>query len=384
MKLAKIFITELLAALIVSIGLFFSKLATPISIILMLVVLAAVALNYYAKLNTKLTAYVVALIMPFILYFDLNKVMTILFKQIPNLWLVWTVIFFALYAVVSIPLIKAVYSFIQNLIGRLVVIVVTTFAFLFQSYLKVPHHPVLTDVFNTQIASVFAIVAASYFIVKEWGLAYSLNVKFGPTSKLNIFFLAVIVLCSVWYIFSTSFIQISTSLFAAFFDWNFSLFDFSWLAAVQALQAGVFEETFRYLILIAIIFAFRNNQNRVLISVVGSAVVFSLMHLSNLMTSSLENVLIQLVYVLGWGILAPTLYLYTGQFWLIVVLHFITDFLQFSRSSLAMVGNTAGLSTILGFTVGVPVLIAIVCLASKLTRATMNMHALELIGMKTK
>lgn len=380
MKLTKTFIAELLATLIISMGLFFSKLATPVSIVLLLVVLAAIVLNHYVKLNTKLAAYVVAVIMPFILYFDLNKVMTILFKQVPNLWLLWTVVFFALYAVIPIPVIKIAYNFIQNIIGRLVVIVVTTFAFLFQSYLKVPHHPVLTDVFHTQIASILAMVVASYFIVKEWGLTYKLNVKFGSTSKLNIFLLAAIVLCSVWYIFSSSFVQVSTSLFDAFFNWDFSLFDFSWLAAVQAVQAGIFEELFRYLVLIAIIFAFRNNKNLVPISVVGTAIVFSLMHLSNLMTSSLDNVLIQMIYVLGWGLLAPTLYLYTGQFWLIVVLHFITDFLQFSRSSLAMVGETAGIGTILGFTVGVPVIIAAICLASKTIRTTMSKHALEMIG----
>lgn len=380
MKLAKTFVAELLSTLIISIGLCISKLATPVSIILILVVLVAITLNYYAKLNTKLVAYITALIVPFILYFNLNKLMTILFKQFQNLWILWTIIFIALYAVILVPMIKATYSSIKNLFGRLIIIVATTFALLFESYIKVPNRPVLTNIFHTQVMSVFAIIVASYFIIREWKLPYRLNMKFGKMSKLNILFLVLIVLFSVWYILASSFVQISTNLVDGFFNWDFSLFDFSWLAAVQAVQAGVFEELFRYLILVAIVFAFRNSENLVFVSIIGTAVIFDLMHLSNLMTSSLDNVLIQLVYVLGWGLLAPTLYLYTGQFWLVVVLHFITDFLQFSRSALAMVGNTASLEIILVFTVGIPVVIAVICLASKSIRSTMKQHALALIG----
>ena len=56
----------------------------------------------------------------------------------------------------------------------------------------------------------------------------------------------------------------------------------TWASFCRALEAGVFKETNRYLTILALIVGFANSKYRVQITVIVSAVVFGLLHFTNL------------------------------------------------------------------------------------------------------
>lgn len=74
------------------------------------------------------------------------------------------------------------------------------------------------------------------------------------------------------------------------------------------------------------------RKNQLQFSVLISASIFSLSHVSNFLNSGLpfKNIMSQIIVSFGLGCFLAFLFLYTGKIWLNILVHFGIDFLTFS------------------------------------------------------
>lgn len=102
---------------------------------------------------------------------------------------------------------------------------------------------------------------------------------------------------------------------------------------LTAVAAGVGEETFfRFLLLGTLLAGFRHVRGQLNWAVGLSAVAFGLSHLANLTSQPVSTTLLQAVLALIVGGFYAVTYLYTGQLWLTMLMHFLFDWLAFGTS----------------------------------------------------
>lgn len=110
---------------------------------------------------------------------------------------------------------------------------------------------------------------------------------------------------------------------------------------LTAFEAGVAEETLcRFGSLGVCLYALRNFRWQILGAVLLTSALFGALHLGNLVEQPLAITILQTISAFGLGLYFAVVYLYTGQLWLAMLLHFLLDWLAFSTSgSTAMMGN---------------------------------------------
>lgn len=95
---------------------------------------------------------------------------------------------------------------------------------------------------------------------------------------------------------------------------------------MHALTAGIGEETiFRFGVLGVLLYALQNLKAKVPVAMIISAALFALAHLMNLAGQNLPITLLQMLSALGAGLFFACVYLYTGQLWLTMLMHFLID-----------------------------------------------------------
>lgn len=126
--------------------------------------------------------------------------------------------------------------------------------------------------------------------------------------------LAVYVIYLAFDIFQTGWLQ-----FDFHVQWNRRL-------VLTALEAGIAEETLcRFGILGALLYACRNLTQRVPIAIGLSALCFGLLHLPNAAVQKWDVTILQMIFAIGLGLYLAVVYLYTGQLWLTMLMHFFID-----------------------------------------------------------
>lgn len=143
--------------------------------------------------------------------------------------------------------------------------------------------------------------------------------------------LAAYVIYVAFDIFQTGWLQ-----FDFHVQWNRRL-------VLTALEAGIAEETLcRFGILGALLYAFRNLMQRVPAAVVISALCFGLLHLPNATVQKWDVTILQMIFAIGLGLYLAVVYLYTGQLWLTMLMHFFIDASIFCLTHHeTMVGSTS-------------------------------------------
>ncbi|MEW6607135.1 MAG: CPBP family intramembrane glutamic endopeptidase [bacterium] len=97
---------------------------------------------------------------------------------------------------------------------------------------------------------------------------------------------------------------------------------------IECLSVGFFEEVlFRGILLIVLVEKLEHVKGGTLISILISSLIFGLLHLVNLFDgATLGSALLQVGYSFLMGILWATLYLKTGNLWLVMILHAVYNF----------------------------------------------------------
>lgn len=323
--------------------------------------------------------WLMAIFLPYILCYTLNTIFFELFATFKELKIVFLIIFIVLFLVVLIPFITVIFPLLKNAIERIIGVITVTASLLMNCYFSIKFNMVLDTVLKSQFLAAIAIIILAYFFTKAWGFKYRANLKFQKSTNLRLFWLIAIIAFSIWYSFFGTFLLISDNFWNAIAHWDFNLFNFTWRSALMALEPAILEEIFRYLLLLIIVFALKDKKYCVPVSVILSAIIFSLMHFSNISSGNTSAIIVQVIYTLGLGILAPILYFYVGKLWLVIIIHFIIDFLQFSRSYLAL-AEVGYISTevYLAIIVLLPTMVAIIMMFGN-TRLVMNENAMRLL-----
>ena len=189
-------------------------------------------------------------------------------------------------------------------------------------------------VYDALIVALESFVLA-FFITKAWGLKFSWNLKFVKTSNFQLGSWLLLLGLMIWLIFFNTYLNIVDTWLEllSFWHWNNYEISYHFTADILAFSAtaGIGEETIRGLEIIALLYAMRNFKSRITSTVIISAILFSLIHLSGLNTItngtyySIDMIAQQLTYALGFGLIFGVFYLYTGKLWLGMLIHFLID-----------------------------------------------------------
>lgn len=107
----------------------------------------------------------------------------------------------------------------------------------------------------------------------------------------------------------------------------------TWDFTFSAFEAAVMEETlFRFAILGILFYAWRNLKQRLPLALVTSSILFGIVHLANYGLQEWSMTILQAVSATGIGLFFATVYVYTGQLWLAMLMHFLLDWTAFIAS----------------------------------------------------
>jgi len=117
----------------------------------------------------------------------------------------------------------------------------------------------------------------------------------------------------------------------AFFDGRANLTEPMYqvyLFFIECISVGFFEEiVFRGILLILLLKKFKNHQNKVLLSIVLSSIIFGLSHIFNIFYGlSFGDTMLQIMYSFLVGMLWAIMFLKTGNLWLTMLLHATFNF----------------------------------------------------------
>lgn len=127
-------------------------------------------------------------------------------------------------------------------------------------------------------------------------------------------------------------------LFSYYFSWHTP----SKMLTAKSFEAAVGEESLvRFGFLGACLYAMRNWKNRVCWAVIVSSLLFGLMHYFNLFDQHFDMTTVQAINAFLLGLFLSVVYLYTGQLWLTMLIHFLFDWTAFTVSGTStMAGHT--------------------------------------------
>ncbi|MEY8441986.1 CPBP family intramembrane glutamic endopeptidase [Lactobacillaceae bacterium 24-114] len=98
----------------------------------------------------------------------------------------------------------------------------------------------------------------------------------------------------------------------------------------QAFEAGLAEETlFRFGMLGVLFYAWRSFKQRLPLAIITSSILFGCAHLLNYGTQGLSLTTYQVLMATVLGIFFAVTYVYTGQLWLVMLMHFSIDWFSF-------------------------------------------------------
>ncbi|HJA47041.1 MAG TPA: CPBP family intramembrane metalloprotease [Candidatus Limosilactobacillus excrementigallinarum] len=151
---------------------------------------------------------------------------------------------------------------------------------------------------------------------------------------------------------------------------------------MQAFEAAVGEETLcRFGFLGCSLYAFRKFTNRIPYAVVLSSALFALIHYFNLFGQSFSMTTVQVLSAFSLGLFYAVVYLYTGQLWIPMLMHFLLDWTSFTASNSTMMSGNAGAMDWLTLVLQMILFIAItIWMMFGKRRHVMKRHADRLIG----
>lgn len=230
-----------------------------------------------------------------------------------------------------------------------------------------------------------AVGAVSYFIMvttvmRAWHLSWpGLKPQFGWGFSWWVLILLIVV--DIWFTIWNAY-GTGTNWKNMLFSYSISFNKPSLTLTMEALEAGIGEETMcRFGFLGCTLYLLKNVKHRVAWSVLISSVLFGAIHLFNLAGQHFDMTMVQIISAISMGAFFAVVYLYTGQLWLTMLMHFLIDWSAFTISgSSSMTGGTYPMDWItLAVEVVIFVGIAIWMMFGNRSKV-MERHADKLIG----
>lgn len=265
--------------------------------------------------------------------------------MVKPLVLVSSIVGIVLLLLVDIPVVVVNFPVVKNWFMRLFMIFILYLNYSYNVNRFLGTSGVIKAIIRSGVIIALATFILAFFITRAWQLKFQWNLKLGKSKSFQWLALILLLIFSVWFAFFNSFVTLAPSLadLLCFWQWDFSTFEVTLNSVLAAIEAGIFEETLRYLNLVILLVAMRNFKYRMIFAIVISSILFSLSHLGNLGISTflikfdLETTLQQVVYTFGAGMLFAVIYLYTGKLWLSISIHGLVDLIALSETPLTRI-----------------------------------------------
>lgn len=265
--------------------------------------------------------------------------------MVKPLVLVSSIVGIVLLLLVDIPVVVVNFPVVKNWFMRLFMIFILYLNYSYNVNRFLGTSGVIKAIIRSGVIIALATFILAFFITRAWQLKFQWNLKLGKSKNFQWLALILLLTFSVWFAFFNSFVTLAPSLadLLCFWRWDFSTFEVTLNSVLAAIEAGIFEETLRYLNLVILLVAMRNFKYRMIFAIVISSILFSLSHLGNLGISTflikfdLETTLQQVVYTFGAGMLFAVIYLYTGKLWLSISIHGLVDLIALSETPLTRI-----------------------------------------------
>lgn len=259
--------------------------------------------------------------------------------------LVSSIVGIVLLLLVDIPVVVVNFPVVKNWFMRLFMIFILYLNYSYNVNRFLGTSGVIKAIIRSGVIIALATFILAFFIAQAWQLKFQWNLKLGKNKNFQWLALILLLIFSVWFAFFNSFVTLAPSLadLLYFWQWDLSTFEVTLNSVLAAIEAGIFEETLRYLNLVILLVAMRNFKYRMIFAIVISSILFSLSHLGNLEISTflikfdLETTLQQVVYTFGAGMLFAVIYLYTGKLWLSISIHGLVDLIALSETPLTRI-----------------------------------------------
>lgn len=119
-----------------------------------------------------------------------------------------------------------------------------------------------------------------------------------------------------------------------------------WKALLLGMTPGITEEIFCRIIPLSIVMKSPNRKKLMLPSVLFSGLIFGLSHMINFFSGAdFVTTLFQVLYAAGTGLLFGLIYITTGNLWITVILHSITDVVFFLGADVQLTGGVLSQNT---------------------------------------
>lgn len=265
--------------------------------------------------------------------------------MVKPLVLVSSIVGVVLLLLVDIPVVVVNFPVVKNWFMRLFMIFILYLNYSYNVNRFLGTSGVIKAIIRSGVIIALATFILAFFITRAWQLKFQWNLKLGKSKNFQWLALILLLIFSVWFAFFNSFVTLAPSLadLLCFWQWDFSTFEVTLNSVLAAIEAGIFEETLRYLNLVILLVAMRNFKYRMIFAIVISSILFSLSHLGNLGISTflikfdLETTLQQVIYTFGAGMLFAVIYLYTGKLWLSISIHGLVDLIALSETPLTRI-----------------------------------------------
>lgn len=265
--------------------------------------------------------------------------------MVKPLVLVSSIVGIVLLLLVDIPVVVVNFPVVKNWFMRLFMIFILYLNYSYNVNRFLGTSGVIKAIIRSGVIIALATFILAFFIAQAWQLKFQWNLKLGKSKNFQWLALILLLIFSVWFAFFNSFVTLAPSLanLLYFWQWDLSTFEVTMNSVLAAIEAGIFEETLRYLNLVILLVAMRNFKYRMIFAIVISSILFSLSHLGNLGISTflikfdLETTLQQVIYTFGAGMLFAVIYLYTGKLWLSISIHGLVDLIALSETPLTRI-----------------------------------------------
>ncbi|WP_251545547.1 CPBP family intramembrane glutamic endopeptidase [Limosilactobacillus caecicola] len=235
------------------------------------------------------------------------------------------------------------------------------------------------------LISTGAVAAIAYFVMvttvmRSWKLSWpGIKPQFGWGFSWWVLITLVLVdvLFTIWNAYGAG-----DSWKNMFFSYDFHGIRPTGTLTMQAFEAGVAEETLcRFGILGCALYAFRRFENRIPYAVLLSSALFGLIHYTNLAEQTFSLTTVQVLSAFAMGLFFCVVYLYTGQLWITMLMHFLIDWTSFTISGSAVMSGQAGAMDWITLAVQMVVFVGVtIWMMFGNRRHVMKRHADRLIG----
>ena len=167
-----------------------------------------------------------------------------------------------------------------------------------------------------------------------------------------------------------------------FFSYHFMWKRPNGTLTMEAFEAAVAEETLcRFGFLGCALYAFKNFANRIPYAVLLSSALFGLMHYFNLIEQGFAMTTVQVLSAFSMGMFFAVVYLYTGQLWIPMIMHFLIDWTSFTVSGTSVMTGSVHAMDWITLVVEMIVFIGVsIWMMYGNCRQVMKRHADRLIG----